>query len=146
MAGLELTLDMGGDDLLPAWRTVIDVAGTGISRSLTLVGGLMVAAHGIRAGVVMRRYTDDMDALVDYWADRTSLTATRVALAKIGFELVESEEHAYRFVHADDRKSVRSSPRGRPTSWTTATATGTSMTPPFSLPVSRTRPSSPMTR
>lgn len=104
MAGLELTLDMGGDDLLPAWRTVIDVAGTGISRSLTLVGGLMVAAHGIRAGVVMRRYTDDMDALVDYWADRTSLTATRVALAKIGFELVESEEHAYRFVHADGRK------------------------------------------
>jgi hypothetical protein len=104
MAGLELTLDMGDDDLLPAWRTVIDVAGTGISRSLTLVGGLMVAAHGIRVGVVMRRYTDDMDALVDYWADRTSLTATRVALAKIGFELVESEEHAYRFVHADGRK------------------------------------------
>ena len=104
MAGVELTLDMGDDDLLPAWRTVIDVAGTGISRSLTLVGGLMVAAHGIRAGVVMRRYTDDMDALVDYWADRTSLTATRVALAKIGFELVESEEHAYRFVHADGRK------------------------------------------
>ena len=65
MAGLELTVDMGADDLLPAWRTVIDVAGTGISENLTLVGGLMVAIHGRRAGVAMRRSTDDMDALVD---------------------------------------------------------------------------------
>lgn len=104
MAGLELTVDMGDDDLLPAWQTVIEVAGTGISGNLTLVGGLMVAAHGGRAGVVMRRSTDDMDALVDYWADRGSLAATHVALAQIGFELVESEEHAYRFVHADDRR------------------------------------------
>lgn len=104
MAGLELTVDMGADDLLPAWRTVIDVAGTGISENLTLVGGLMVAIHGSRAGVAMRRSTDDMDALVDYWADRSSLAGTRAALAQIGFELVESEEHAYRFVHADGRK------------------------------------------
>lgn len=104
MAGLELTVDMGDDDLLPAWRTVIDVAGTGISENLTLVGGLMVAIHGSRAGVAMRRSTDDMDALVDYPADRSSLAGTRAALAQIGFELVESEEHAYRFVHADGRK------------------------------------------
>lgn len=104
MAGLELIVDMRDDDLLPAWQTVIDVADTGISEHLTLVGGLMVAAHGNRAGVMMRRPTDDMDALVDYWADRTSLTGARVALATVGFELVESEEHAYRFVHADGRK------------------------------------------
>lgn len=104
MAGLELTVDMGDDDLLPAWQTVIDVASTGISENLTLVGGLMVAAHGSRAGVVMRRSTDEMDALVDYWGDRSSLTRTRVALTTIGFELAESEEHAYRFVHVDGRK------------------------------------------
>ncbi|WP_454137629.1 hypothetical protein [Microbacterium paulum] len=47
------------------------MASTGIAGDLTLVGGLMVATHGTRAGVMMRRSTDDMDALVDYWADRT---------------------------------------------------------------------------
>ena len=41
---------------------------------------------------MMRRSTDDMDALVDYWADRSSLTAARVTLARIGFDLVESEQ------------------------------------------------------
>ena len=30
--------------------------------------------------------------LVDYWADRSSLTAARVTLARIGFDLVESEQ------------------------------------------------------
>ncbi|WP_448238902.1 hypothetical protein [Microbacterium paulum] len=45
-----------------------------------------------------------MDALVDYWADRSSLTAARVTLARIGFDLVESEQHAYRFMHSDGRK------------------------------------------
>lgn len=104
MAGRELTVDMRDDDLLPAWQTVIDVASTGIAGDLTLVGGLMVATHGRRAGVMMRRSTDDMDALVDYWADRSSLTAARVTLARIGFDLVESEQHAYRFMHSDGRK------------------------------------------
>lgn len=104
MAGRALTVDMSDEDLLPAWQTVIEVSGTGISGNLTLVGGLMVAAHGSRAGVVMRRSTDDMDALVDYWADPSALIETRAALTQIGFELVESEEHAYRFVHADGRK------------------------------------------
>ena len=92
MAGRELTVDMRDDDLLPAWQTVIDVASTGTAGDLTLVGGLMVATHGRRAGVMMRRSTDDMDALVDYWADRSSLTAARVTLARIGFDLVESEQ------------------------------------------------------
>lgn len=95
---------MGDDDLLDAWRTVIDVASTGIAENLTLVGGLMVAVHARRAGVEMRRTTSDMDALVDYWTHRSSLIDTRAALRGIGFELVESEEHAYRFEHTDGRK------------------------------------------
>src|SRR4051812_36529179 len=95
---------MGDDDNLPAWQTVIDVASTGIAEKLTLVGGLMVAVHARRAGIMMRRPTDDMDALVDYWADRGSLVDTQVALHSIGFELTLSEQHAYRFVHADRRK------------------------------------------
>lgn len=104
MAGLSLTVDMGHEDLLPAWRTVIDVSTTGIAERLTLVGGLMVAAHARRSGVVMRRPTEDMDALVDYRADRSSLVDTKSALHRIGFELSGGERHAYRFQHTDGRK------------------------------------------
>jgi hypothetical protein len=104
MAGAALTVDMGDDDLLPAWQTVVEVASTGIAGNLTLVGGLMVAVHARRADVVMRRPTDDMDALVDYWTHRSSLIDARNALRKIGFELAESDPYAYRFVHSDGRK------------------------------------------
>jgi hypothetical protein len=104
MAGRSLTVDMGDDDLLPAWRTVIDVSGTGIAERLTLVGGLMVATHARRAGVTMRRPTEDMDALVDYRTDQSSLIDTKTALHGIGFELSADESHAYRFRHADGRK------------------------------------------
>ena len=95
---------MRDDDLLPAWQTVIDVASTGIASRLTLVGGLMVAAHARRAGVRMMRPTDDMDALVDYWTHRHGLTEARVALHSIGFDLIDGGKHAYRFQHADGRK------------------------------------------
>lgn len=47
--------DMADDDLLPAWRTVIELADSGISRHWMLVGGLMVDAHARRATVVMPR-------------------------------------------------------------------------------------------
>lgn len=104
MAGQSLTVNMEDDDALPAWRTVIEMAGTGIAERLTLVGGLMVAVHARRSGVTMSRPTDDVDALVDYWTYRSGLTDARVALRSIGFELVESGEHAYRFTHADGRK------------------------------------------
>lgn len=33
MAGRELTVVMGDDDLLPAWLTVIDLASTGIESA-----------------------------------------------------------------------------------------------------------------
>lgn len=104
MAGLELIVDMGDDDLIPAWQTVIELAANGDSAEWTLVGGLMVAAHARRAGVVMRRPTDDVDVLVDYAANRSSLHQARTALHRIGFELDENDRHAYRFRHEDGRK------------------------------------------
>lgn len=105
MAGAEISVHMDDDDMLPAFRTVIDVGGAGAAEGLTLVGGLMVAVHGRRAGVVMRRSTDDMDALVDFRADRGSLAAVAAALRGLGFELTEGRrEPAYRFVNRDGRK------------------------------------------
>lgn len=104
MAGRTLTVDMREDDGVPAWQTVIELASTGAAGRLTLVGGLMVAAHARRAGVLMRRPTDDVDVLVDYATDRSSLTGVAADLAVIGFTLSDGERHAYRFVHADGRK------------------------------------------
>ncbi|TCL83612.1 hypothetical protein EDF43_10341 [Rathayibacter sp. PhB179] len=39
MAGAALTVDTANDDLLPAWQTVVEVAGTGIAENLS-VGAL----------------------------------------------------------------------------------------------------------
>ena len=80
MAGRALTIDMQDDDLIPAWATVIELHETGISAEWTLVGGLMVAAHARRAGVLMRRPTVDVDVLVDYMTNRSSLANARAAL------------------------------------------------------------------
>jgi hypothetical protein len=104
MAGRTLSVDMHDDDRLPAWQTVIEVAESGAASEWTLVGGLMVAAHARRAGVMMRRPTDDVDALVDYAGNRASLVDARSALARLGFELNRDDKFAYRFVHADGRK------------------------------------------
>jgi len=95
---------MGDDDLIPAWKTVIELSNAQIAGRLTLVGGLMVAAHARRALVVMRRPTDDVDTLVDYMADRSSLSDMRATLARLGFNLTADAKHAYRFLHADGRK------------------------------------------
>lgn len=104
MAGRTLTVHMQDDDLIPAWGTVIELAATGIAGQWTLVGGLMVAAHAHRAGVLMRRPTDDVDALVDYMTNRSSLAEARAVLSAIGFQLSDEEQHAYRFRHEDGRK------------------------------------------
>lgn len=104
MAGRALIVDMADDDLLPAWQTVVELAEAGVSADWMLVGGLMVAAHARRASVLMRRPTDDVDVLVDYMANRASLSQARASLRKIGFELGSDEKHAYRFRHDDGRK------------------------------------------
>ena len=70
MAGAEISVHMDDDDMLPAFQTVIDVGAAGAAGGLTLVGGLMVAVHARRAGVIMRRSTEDMEALVDFRTDR----------------------------------------------------------------------------
>lgn len=95
---------MHHDDRLAAWQTVIELAESGAASQWTLVGGLMVAAHARRAGVVMRRPTDDVDALVDYATNQASLIEARTTLARLGFELSRDDTFAYRFVHADGRK------------------------------------------
>ncbi len=104
MAGRTLNVEMGGDGKIPAWQTVIELSSRGLAERLTLVGGIMVAAHARRAGVVMRRPTDDVDMLVDFATDRSSLIDVHSALASIGFALSDREQNAYRFLNPDGRK------------------------------------------
>lgn len=104
MAGQIIDVDMADDDLLPAWRTVIDLADSSVSKDWTLVGGLMVDAHARRANVVMPRPTEDVDALVDYATNRSSLIEAQRVLRQIGFVLSDTGRHAYRFTHSDGRK------------------------------------------
>lgn len=104
MAGKTLGIDMSNENLLPAWRTVVDLASSGISENWTLIGGLMVNVHARRAGVFMSRPTDDVDVLADYAASRSSLSDSQVALRDLDFTLSENEKHAYRFTHPDGRK------------------------------------------
>lgn len=104
MAGRTLTVDMHDDDLLPAWQTVVALAQSGAAAEWTLVGGMMVAVHARRAGLVMRRPTDDVDAVVDLVANDMGLIEARLALHALGFELDTDGTHAYRFQHADGRQ------------------------------------------
>lgn len=106
MAGRTVTVDMHDDELIPAWRTVIELAEAGISERWTLVGGLMVAAHARRAGVIMRRPTDDVDALVDYATDRSSLADARAALAGTGSSSAETSSTPIDFVTRTAGRSI----------------------------------------
>lgn len=95
---------MRDDDLIPAWRTVIELSEVDVFAEWTLVGGLMVAVHARRAGVLMRRPTDDVDVLVDYKTNRASLSQARAALREFRFDLGGDGAFAYRFMHSDGRK------------------------------------------
>lgn len=98
------SIDLAGEGLLPAWRTVIELCGVPGAREWTLVGGLMVDIHARRANIWMARPTDDVDVLVDIASNRSSLAEARAILWQMGFTLSANEQHAYRFIHEDGRK------------------------------------------
>lgn len=104
MAGRKLRIAIGDDILLASWQTVLELDNAQMADHLTLVGGLMVAAHTRRAQVVMRRPTDDVDMLVDYVADRSHFSDMRATLGRLGFTLTRDAQRAYRFLHPDGRK------------------------------------------
>lgn len=104
MAALTHSVNLGDDDELPAWRTVIGLSEVMDTSELTIVGGLMVYLHATRGGVTMPRSTDDADILVNAIVNRGGLTAFAVAVGKLGFDLKDDERYAYRFLHADGRR------------------------------------------
>jgi hypothetical protein len=104
VAALTHRLNLGDDDQLPAWGTVIALSEVMETSELTIVGGLMVYLHATRGGVTMPRSTDDADFLLNAMVHPASLTAFAVAVGKLGFQLKDDEQYAYRFVHEDGRR------------------------------------------
>ena len=104
MAAVTRSLNLGDDDLVPVWLTVIALSDVMDTSELTIVGGLMTYIHACRGGIEMPRSTDDADFLVNAIVNRSGLTAFSVAASQLGFELKRDERFAYRFLHPDGRK------------------------------------------
>lgn len=104
MARLTYSVNLGDDEVLPVWQTVIELADVIDTSTLTIVGGLMVQLHAARGGVIAARSTDDADVLLDALVDPGSLIAFSAAVARLGFELKDDERYAYRFIHQGGRK------------------------------------------
>lgn len=75
------------DERAAEWALLLDVAQTVPSERWALVGGLMVHAHAIRAGITPPRHTSDLDVLINIGAARISQVAGPLQAA--GFEPVE---------------------------------------------------------
>lgn len=103
MAELGRVVQLLGDEILPAWQSVLDLDRAGLSESLTLVGGLMVYGHARAANLTSARPTADADVLVDVVAARTSLNEVNAVLREMGFVLDTDYATAYRFRHPDAR-------------------------------------------
>lgn len=76
------------EELVPAWKTVLDVAQATPKGSWLLVGGLMTQVH---AGIHRRssRATQDVDMLVDIMASSSNAAKIISSLKSLGFELEE---------------------------------------------------------
>ena len=73
MAGSTHTV--GVDDRFPVWELLFEVAESVDSSSWVLVGGLMVHAHALRAGVDAPRPTSDVDSLINSGTNQISAVA-----------------------------------------------------------------------
>lgn len=79
------------------WPRVFEVAGTLPLDRWALVGGLMVQAHALAAGVETSRVTLDVDATVRVEAGAFSYTEAAAALTRLGYALDDSTRLTYHF-------------------------------------------------
>ena len=76
------------DEIVPAWKTVIDVAQATPKGSWLLVGGLMTQVHAGLHGYSSRA-TEDVDVLVDIMANTSNISKVTLSLKDLGFEFEE---------------------------------------------------------
>ena len=80
------------------WSRVFELAGVIPQDHWALIGGLMVQAHALAAGVETNRVTTDVDAVVRIEAGTFSYGDAASALLHLGYALDDSPRLAYRFV------------------------------------------------
>lgn len=84
------------------WPRVFEIAEALPVERWALVGGLMVQAHALAAGVETTRVTLDVDAAVRVEAGAFSYTEAAAALTRLGYTLDESTRLTYHFTRGAD--------------------------------------------
>jgi len=79
------------------WPRVFEIASALPVDRWVLVGGLMVQAHALVAGIETSRVTVDVDAAVRVEAGAFSYTEAAAALARLGYALDDSTRLTYHF-------------------------------------------------
>ena len=74
---------MGG----PPWPQAAEIAQVIPSEQWTLIGGLMVQLHAVRAGVPPTRATVDVDMILHIETGAATFGGVRARLEQIGYEL-----------------------------------------------------------
>ncbi|MGX9346685.1 hypothetical protein [Microbacterium sp. KNMS] len=87
---------------LPPWSLAFELAESMPERSWALVGGLMVQAHALRAGIEEIRPTSDLDMLLNLAS--ASVGTIGASLRSLGFSALDSSEGSplHRFVRDED--------------------------------------------
>jgi predicted nucleotidyltransferase len=76
------------EELIPAWKTVLDIVQVTPKESWLLVGGLMTQVHAGLHGYSSRA-TEDVDVLVDIMANVSNASTIISSLKDLGFEFEE---------------------------------------------------------
>ena len=111
-----------GDPVRPVWHIPTPVGGWGPpwpqaaelvvvlpGDRWTLVGGLMVQLHAVRAGLPIERATVDVDMVLHIESGATTFPDARHALERLGYELhipTAKRDPVHRFVRGDDQVDV----------------------------------------
>lgn len=116
MARVTHVVDLAG--ATPPWSLALELARTVPPGSWVLVGGLMVHAHCLRAGMTATRPTRDLDVLLDI--EVASVSTVAGALVSLGFSPREPSRGSplHRFERGEDVVDVMVSRDVRvPTRW-----------------------------
>lgn len=84
------------------WPQVFEIAHALPSDRWALVGGLMVQAHALAAGIETTRVTLDVDVAVRIEAGAFSYAEAAAALTRLGYTLDDSQRLTYRFRRGSD--------------------------------------------
>jgi hypothetical protein len=84
------------------WPQVFEIAHDLPADRWALVGGLMVQAHALAAGIQTTRVTLDVDVAVRIEAGAFSYSEAAAALTRLGYTLDDSQRLTYRFKRGSD--------------------------------------------